>query len=127
MWASKLLGIIGGTLLCSLLDYVGHVTKALHPLLVPARVAIGRPAPPNDIFEVGSFFFNPLSNGRNSTWGIAPFTVTHEGYPTHRRLWLTLDSLSSLSYHRWQHRDSDAEKRVLPLLPNIIRVGDQDD
>jgi hypothetical protein len=33
MWASKLLGIIGGTLLCSLLDYVGHVTKALHPLL----------------------------------------------------------------------------------------------
>jgi hypothetical protein len=33
MWASKLLGIIGGTLLCGLLDYVGHVTKALHPLL----------------------------------------------------------------------------------------------
>jgi hypothetical protein len=30
MWASKLLGIIGGTLLCSLLDYVGYVTKALH-------------------------------------------------------------------------------------------------
>jgi hypothetical protein len=34
MWASKLLGIIGGTLLCSLLDYVGYVTKALHGHLV---------------------------------------------------------------------------------------------
>jgi hypothetical protein len=40
MWASKLLGIIGGTLLCSLLDYVGHVTKALHPLLIVHGVAI---------------------------------------------------------------------------------------
>jgi hypothetical protein len=42
MWASKLLGIIGGTLLCSLLDYVGHVTKALHPLL-PNTSALSSP------------------------------------------------------------------------------------
>jgi hypothetical protein len=33
----KLLGIIGGTLLCSLLDYVGYVTKALHGHLRDAK------------------------------------------------------------------------------------------
>jgi len=29
----KLLGFIGGTLLCTLLEFVGHITKRLHGYL----------------------------------------------------------------------------------------------